>query len=139
MSKIYNDMKKGYKINVGQDIGDRVRSLTFNNGWDDFDTDVVNDILDSVKKNYFILKTIQENDYSSNDIKALNELLTNKIYDSYEKFKNQEATPKQIYYYIHLCDAVGEETEQITNNMKIAKEIARLKRTKNEMNVNEVS
>lgn len=136
-NKIYNSLKKGYKINVGQDIADRVRTFVFNEGWDKFDNEAVENILESVMKNYFIITNLQENEYIQEDIEELKQLIIEKIHIAFEKFSTQEATPSQIYYYVSLCNELDEECQQIKVNKEIHTEISRLIKLKEEKEAKE--
>lgn len=124
---IYNNLKKGYKINVGQEIGDRVRSFTFTDGWKQWDAEAIDNILDNVMNNFFILQELELNEYSQQDYDELKELLKGKIVTAFNKFANQNATPAQIYYYFELCTEVGETPEQLYDNQSVGSEIQRLK------------
>lgn len=123
-SRLYEDMKKGWKVNIGKDINEMVRTHVFDLGWSytDLHTDkMYRRILD----NFFVKKVIAST--TENDqIEELKDFLRQKIIDSFEKFATQKPTAKQVYYYTQLCADLGEKVVIYETYRPLHDEIKRL-------------
>jgi len=125
MESIYKDAKKGYKIAISKAVNTAVKTHVFKDGWV-LDYGSMNKMVDEVFTDYFV-KIVNGSLNSTEDKAIFRGELAEKIELSYHEFSIQEPTPKQIYYYVHMCIEAGEIPRSIWDNKTMFLEIRRLK------------
>lgn len=127
---IYECLSRKIKIEIGKEVNQLCREYVFKNGWDNvYDEDVIESLVNTLSKNgrYSIYTSAVFRGIKDEDsINEFKEFLHNKIVEAFKKFGTQNATPRQIYYYIQLCEEVGERHRVLTINKEIHTEIDRL-------------
>lgn len=132
-SNIYNTLKQGHKVGIGTDINQRCRDFVFDYSWMDVNEETVLQITeDVIRFNYFIKQALEEVD-DKEELATFRSLIYEKVVAGFENFGNQPATPNQIYYYIGLCEEVGEQYDMLTRNDSIHGEITRLIKKKEKL------
>lgn len=119
----YNDLKKGYKINIVTDINDKCRTYLIGNNWDDSE-EMVEHILAKMTFNHYV--EILYDNSTDEEIEEIKELLREKIIAGLRGFKNQDPTANQIYRYVEACYKLGEKPRRIMRNSEIWQETGKL-------------
>lgn len=133
MSKYYKQINHKQKIGIGRAINSSVRDHVFENGWQDDIATVITSVGAKIQEKHRFISCLfaEAGEESEEEKRKLKKVMAERIIKATDSFAEQQATPKQIYFYIYLCGEVNEEHKELHTNKEVHIEIDRLLKLKN--------